>query len=309
VLRAAVLLACLVANTFFWATAILLGGVVKLFTRGETRRRVILALSRMGERWVGVNNRLFDFFLSTSWETSGPGQLARDGRYLLIANHLSWIDIFAVLHLFHGRTAFIRFFLKHTLLWFPFVGQACRALEFPFMRRYTPEYLERHPEKRGQDLATTQEACRRYVDIPVAILNFVEGTRLTARKHAEQKSPYRHLLRPRVGGIAFVLASLAEELDAVIDVTVIYPRKSVTFLDFLANRVEWIRVEARRIEVPPEFFDAAVTEAGPLRESFKTWVEGVWREKDQRIEDAMRGHDGLAPQSGEIELPAATSGR
>jgi 1-acyl-sn-glycerol-3-phosphate acyltransferase len=296
VLRAAALLACLIVNVVFWASAILVGGSFKLFTRGETRRRVILALSWMAERWVGVNNHLFDLFLNTSWETSGPGPIARDGRYLLIANHRSWIDIFAVLHLFHGRTAFIRFFLKHTLLWMPFVGQACRALEFPFMRRYTPEYLERHPGKRGHDLATTREACRRYLDIPVAILNFVEGTRLTSRKQREQNSPYRHLLRPRVGGIAFVLASLAAELDAVIDVTVIYPRKDITFFDFLANRVEWIRVEARRIEVPPQFLDAAVTEAGPLRENFKTWVEGVWREKDQRIEAAMRDRDSLASQ-------------
>lgn len=288
-LRAPLLGTLLVLNTAFWAAAILAGGIFKLFTRGEPRRRVILVLSAMAEQWVRVNNRLFDLFLTTRWEEMPIPPVSKEGRYLIISNHVSWIDILAVLHAFEGRTAFIRFFLKYELLWVPLMGQACKTLEFPFMRRYSPEYLAKHPEKRGRDLETTILACQRYRDIPVAILNYAEGTRFTERKREEQGSPYRNLLRPRVGGIGFVLASLAEELDAVFDVTIVYPRKDVTFVDFLMNRIEWIHVETRKLEVPPQFFARTITEPGPARDEFKKWMEGVWREKDARIDERLLG--------------------
>jgi hypothetical protein len=112
----------------------------------------------------------------------------------------------------------------------------------------------------------------------------VEGTRFTPEKQAEQSSPYKHLLRPRVGGIAFVLASFAEQLDAIYDVTVIYPKADATILDFVTNKLPWVALHARRIEVPPEFCGDAITQPGPEREHFKTWVEQLWREKDALIE-------------------------
>jgi 1-acyl-sn-glycerol-3-phosphate acyltransferase len=284
VLHALVLILLLPINLAIWGTLILLGGVVKLLTFGELRHKVILVLAWMGERWVQGNDLIFDAVLSTRWTIEGFDGLNRDGHYLLISNHISWVDIFAVLRAVRGRAPFVRFFLKHTLFWFPIVGQACWALEFPFMRRYTPEYLKQHPEKRGRDLETTRKACRRYQHIPVTILNFVEGTRFTRDKHEDQQSPYRHLLRPRAGGIGFVLASLGEQLDGMLDVTIVYPHRDITLWDFATNRVEWIRVHARRIDIPAEFRGAAITEAGPARESFKEWVEKIWREKDEETE-------------------------
>jgi len=273
----------MLVNVAFWGTLVFLGGMVKLLTFGDARRRVILALSWLAERWVGVNDRLFDGFLETRWQIEGVEGLRRDGHYLLISNHISWVDIFAVLRAFHLRAPFIRFFLKHALIWSPIVGQAAWALEFPFMRRYSPEYLAQHPEKRGRDLETTKKACRRYRQLPVSILNFVEGTRFDRQKHEDQQSPYRHLLRPRVGGIGFVLASMSEQLDAIYDVTVVYPKRDVTIFDFLANRLPWIRVQARRIEIPEELRSAAITEPGEARDRFKQWVEEIWRQKDAAI--------------------------
>lgn len=286
-LRAVAIILLVILNTIFWGTLILLGGLVKLFTKLFTLQRargqMILFLAWMAERWVQGNDQIFDWFLSTKWFIDGFDNLRRDRHYLLISNHISWTDIFAVLRAVRGRAPFVRFFLKHILIWMPIVGQACAALEFPFMRRYTPEYLAHHPEKRGHDLETTRKACRRYRHIPVTILNYVEGTRFTRDKHEDQESPYRHLLRPRVGGIGFVLASLGEQLDAMLDVTIVYPESDVTLWDFATNRIPWIVVHAREIEVPPEFFSAEITEAGPARERFKQWVEQIWREKDEEI--------------------------
>jgi 1-acyl-sn-glycerol-3-phosphate acyltransferase len=283
VLRGLAILILLPVNLVLWGTPVLAGGIVKLLTFGTLRHRVNRALPRLGDRWAAFNDRIFDLFLDTRWDIQGVDGLRPDGQYLIVSNHVSWTDIFVLLRAFRGHTAFIRFFLKHTLIWFPILGQACWALGFPFMRRYSPEYLAQHPEKRGRDLETTRVACRRYRKIPVAILNFLEGTRFSREKHEDQESPYRYLLRPRVGGIGFVLASLAEQLDAICDTTIVYPSQDLTLWDFITNRVPKVTVRVRRLDVPPEFGDAAITEPGPAREDFRRWVEGIWREKDALI--------------------------
>lgn len=280
-IRAAVTLLLLSLNLCLWGLPVLILGVAKLLAPGrEARRRIRVALTELGDRWAGGNNRIFDRMLTTKWDVAGAGGLRRDGHYLIVSNHVSYADIFVIFRALHRRVGFIRFFVKHELIWFPIAGQACWAMDFPFMRRYTPEYLERHPEKRGRDLEATRRACRRYRRIPVAILNFMEGTRFTRQKHAEQQSPHRHLLRPRVGGIAFVLASLGEQLDGVIDVTIAYPRQDISLWDLLANRIDRIVVRARLIDVPPGFLSGPITEPGPARDAFKEWIEKLWLEKD-----------------------------
>ena len=298
-LRGIVTILLLLLNLIFWGTIVTLLGIVKFAVhmtapRSRLRTRVILALSGLAERWVAGNDRIFDLMLPTQWEVEGPFDgIQPEGRYLIISNHVSWVDIFAVFRVFHGRAAFIRFFLKRQLIWFPIAGQAVWALEFPFMRRYSAEYLQRHPEKRGRDLETTRRACQRYRHIPVAILTFLEGTRFSEEKRADQESPYQHLLRPRFGAIAFVLACLGDQLDGMFDVTLAYPGRDVTFWQFVTGRVPTIRVHMRRLEVPPEFLTPEITEAGPARDRFKSWIDAIWREKDR----VLGGEPGLPTSS------------
>ena len=289
-LRAFVISIALFINLIFWGALILSCGLVKLVTFGRVRRRVILITAALAESWDGVNQRIFDTFLDTRWEIEGVDGLRRDAHYLVISNHASWVDIFAVLRALHHRAPFIRFFIKSTLRWAPIIGQAAWALDFPFMRRYSPEYLKEHPEKRGTDLETTRTALRRYRGIPVSIVNYVEGTRLTRAKHEEQQSPYRYLLKPRVGGIGFVLASFAEQLEALLDITIVYPKRNMTMLDLVMNRVPWIRVVVRQIEVPPELCSDAITQRGEARDRFREWVEQIWREKDETIGRILESH-------------------
>jgi 1-acyl-sn-glycerol-3-phosphate acyltransferase len=293
-IRAAITILLLTLNAAFWGICIVLLGVVKFAIhitapRSRARTRVILMLAWLAERWVAGNDRIFDLMLPTQWQIAGIGDDVKpDGRYLIVANHLSWVDIFALFRAFHSRAAFIRFFLKRQLFWTPIVGQACWALEFPFMRRYAPEYLKKHPEKRGTDLMTTRKACQRYRNFPVAVLNFLEGTRFSKSKRDAQQSPYRHLLRPRIGGIAFVLAALGDQLDAIYDVTLAYPPDNeVTMGRFVSGRVPKIIIHARRVTPPPHFFDPAVTSPSPEREELKVWMDGMWREKDALLDGLL----------------------
>jgi 1-acyl-sn-glycerol-3-phosphate acyltransferase len=290
-LRGATTVLLLALNLTFWGSLIVVLALIKLFLLHRTpRRRIVLAVAALAERWVGINDRIFDLLLPTVWDIEGiDGSIRHDGHYLIISNHLSWVDVLALLRAFHGHTALLRFFLKHELLWFPIVGQACWALEFPFMRRYSSDYLQRHPEKRGRDLETTRRACRRFRRIPVAILNFVEGTRFTREKQADEDSPYRHLLRPRIGGIAFVLASLGDQLDSMVDVTLAYRGGEVSLWRFISGQVPRILIRARRIDIPVQFLSAAITEPGAARDAFKLWIESIWGEKDALLDRLEHG--------------------
>ena len=74
------------------------------------------------------------------------------------------------------------------------------------MQRYPRAVLEKRPDLRRKDLETTKAACERFRDTPVSVLNFLEGTRFSPAKRDLQRSPYRHLLLPRAGGIAQVVS-------------------------------------------------------------------------------------------------------
>jgi len=211
--------------------------------------------------------------LPTRWDIDGPfDEIRHDGRYLIISNHVSWVDIFAIFRVFHGRAAFVRFFLKHVLIWFPIVGQAVWALEFPFLRR--------RPEQRQKDFDTARRAAQRYRHIPVAVLTFLEGTRFSEEKREDQESPYAHLLRPRIGAFAFVLATLGDQLDGVFDVTLAYPGGNTTLWQFISGHLPVITLRMRRLDVPDEFHHREITESGAARDRFKSWVDSIWREKD-----------------------------
>jgi 1-acyl-sn-glycerol-3-phosphate acyltransferase len=287
VVRGVIVTLLLFLNLVLWGTLIFVCGILKVLTRGELRRRVTLLAAWLGEQFVRVNSVIYDALLPTRWNIQAAEGLDRNGHYLIFSNHRSWTDILVIFRAFHRRTALVRFFLKAELVWFPVVGQASWALDFPFMRRYSAEYLAKHPEKRGKDLETTRRACRRYRRVPVAILNFLEGTRFTAEKHEEQQSPYANLLRPRVGGAGFVLASLGDQLDGVIDVAIQYSEDDATIWDFVCGRIAEITVHMRELDVPPEFYSTAIVDPGPARDRFRAWIEKIWSEKDAilRTED------------------------
>src|SRR5512142_1689994 len=126
-------------NTVWAGGLIVLFAPAKFVLRGERRARFMLFLARIAERWVDRNDRVMDRMLTTRWDVSGIDGLRYDGHYLVISNHVSWVDIFVLFRVFHGKSSFIRFFMKHQLIYFPIVGQACDALDLPFMKRYTPE--------------------------------------------------------------------------------------------------------------------------------------------------------------------------
>lgn len=277
------------ANTLLHATPLLLlalaGALLPLPALRRGVKRVLVAIA---ENWIAVNDRLIACFARTRWHVAGVEGLRRQGWYLVLSNHQSWVDIPVLQHTFNRRIPFLKFFLKAELIWVPVLGLAWWALDFPFMKRYSRARLARHPELRGRDLAATRRACARFRDLPVSVMNFVEGTRLTRDKHAAQDSPYTHLLRPRAGGVGSVLEAMGASLRSLLDVTIVYPGGRPGMLELMAGRVRDVIVHVRELPIPPELRSGDFSNDTQARARLQDWINGLWREKDRRIERLLR---------------------
>ena len=139
----------------------------------------------------------------------------------------------------------------------------------------------------GRDLETTRAACEHYRNVPVTILNFLEGTRFTTAKHDQQQSPYRHLLKPKAGGFAFTLSVLGERLNSLVDVTIVYPDGAQGFWDFLAGRVRRVVVEVRQLRIPADLFAGNYENDPVFRQRFQEWIAALWQDKDRRIAELL----------------------
>ncbi|HWY24132.1 MAG TPA: acetyltransferase, partial [Nevskia sp.] len=177
----------LCVNTIFWCVPVYAATLLKLLSpRGRIRDKVSEWVAWGAQTWASVNVWLTNRLLRVRWDVRGVDQLSRRGQYLVCSNHQSWNDIFSLMWAFDRRAPFFKFFIKQELIWVPLLGLAWWGLDYPFMKRYSPATLEKHPELRGKDLETTRLACEHYRNVPVTILNFLEGTRFTQAKHDKQ---------------------------------------------------------------------------------------------------------------------------
>jgi 1-acyl-sn-glycerol-3-phosphate acyltransferase len=286
---ASIMLVLLCVNTVFWSIPVYACILVKLLTPEGSRARdaVSKLAAEFAQTWAVINVWMCDHFLVLDFDVRIDAPLSRKGQYLVCANHQTWNDIFVVMKTFGRRAPFFKFFIKQQLIWVPVLGGVWWGLDFPFMKRHTPEQIAKNPALKGQDLETTRRACARYRNQPVMILNFLEGTRFTPAKHDKQQSPYRHLLKPRAGGFAFTLGALGERLNSLLDVTIVYPEGAKGFWQFLGGRVRRVRVDVRQLTIPKEFYAGSYENDPAFRERFRGWIEQLWADKDRRMEEML----------------------
>ncbi|ARU58978.1 MAG: acyltransferase [Pseudomonadales bacterium] len=237
----------------------------------------------IAESWIGFNNFWIRLTQKADWDVQGLEGLSKNGWYLVTSNHQSWVDIFVLQNIFNRRIPMLKFFLKQELIWVPIMGLAWWGLDFPFMKRYSKEYLAKHPEMRGKDLETTRKACEKFQHTPVSVMNFVEGTRFTPAKHERQGSPYQHLLKPRPGGTAFVIDAMGHCIDTLVDVTIDYPGGIPTFSDFMCGRVRKIVVRVNTVKIPEQLFEGDFSEDASHRDKVKVWLDELWENKDKQL--------------------------
>ncbi|MCP3788266.1 UNVERIFIED_ORG: 1-acyl-sn-glycerol-3-phosphate acyltransferase [Pseudomonas parafulva] len=275
----------LLLNTLVLIGPLLVFALFKLVLPGRGRDHASGAVMWVAETWSEIDKAIFALCTPTQWDIRGIENLRRDTSYLAISNHQSWVDIPALIESLNRRTPFFKFFLKKELIWVPLLGLAWWGLDYPFMKRYSKAFLEKHPELKGKDLEITKAACELFKRQPVTVVNYLEGTRFTEAKRQEQQSPYRHLLKPKAGGVAFVLAALGEQLDALLDVTIVYPGdKAPGFWDLLNGSVSRVIIDIQVRELDPALWAGGYESDPVFRQTVQAWVNQLWLEKDERIE-------------------------
>jgi len=275
----------LLINTVVMICPLLVFALLKLVLPGRWRDYASAAVMWVAEAWSEIDKAIFALCIPTQWDIRGVENLRKDTSYLAVSNHQTWVDIPALIESLNRRTPFFKFFLKKELIWVPLLGLAWWGLDYPFMKRYSKAFLEKHPELKGKDLEITKAACELFKRQPVTVVNYLEGTRFTEAKRQEQQSPYRYLLKPKAGGVAFVLAALGEQLDALLDVTIVYPGdKAPGFWDLLDGSISRVIIDIQVRELDPALWGGDYESDPAFRQTVQAWVNQLWMEKDQRIE-------------------------
>ena len=245
-------------------------------------------LMAIGEAWVDCNSFIFSLGNSTTFDIRGLEDLRKDQWYLVIANHQTWVDIIAMQTALNRRIPFLKFFIKQELMWFPFLGAAWWAMDMPFMKRYSKSYLVKHPEKKGRDLEATRNACQKFRDTPTSVINFVEGTRFTDEKRESRGSAYEHLLTPRAGGVALALSSMGDMFDAILDITIVYPKGPIQFWAMMCGEFEHVIIDIEKRPVEEWLYKGNYESDREFRKQFHQWLMKIWEAKDRKLA-AMKG--------------------
>jgi 1-acyl-sn-glycerol-3-phosphate acyltransferase len=226
--------------------------------------------------WVGVNSGWIDAVTRARWDVSGLESLTPGGWYLVVSNHQSWVDILVLQKLFNRRIPPLKFFLKRELIYVPVIGLAWWALDFPFMQR-------RGGTSSRKDLERARLACEKFRVVPTSVINFLEGTRFTQAKHDAQSSPYQHLLKPKVGGLATALTTMGDCFNALVDVTILYPEGPPAFWDLLSGQVHEVIVRVRSLPIPGEFVAGDYLSDRGFRDRMQDWINQLWIAKDGQL--------------------------
>lgn len=245
------------------------------------RRLADRMLNGLAAGWVRRNGWWMQAVGNVRWDVSGTQGLHAQGWYLVSPNHRSWVDILVLQRVFDRKIPFLKFFLKQELIWVPVIGLAWWALDFPFMKRGNSRGAQ------ASDMAATRRSCEKFKTLPTSVINFVEGTRFAEHKQLQQSSPYRHLLKPKIGALSVALASMGEYFESLLDVTLVYPDGTPTFWDLLCGRVGSIVVRVQERVIPTDLVggDPGVDKA--LRVRIGRWMQGQWAEKDRLIEEIL----------------------
>lgn len=270
-------------STFLHGPPVLALGFTKLFKKSRVVDQTNIQITNS---WLNVNNWLIDHVLPhLEWDITIDEalDLSMQGRYLMTCNHQSWVDTTVNQYFGLTRMPLTRFFTKWELIFIPFVGQAFKILGFPMMKRHTKEQIQKNPELKTRDLEEARQACEQLLSQPFTLLNYLEGTRFTPEKHDHQGSPYQHLLKPKAGGLALALNILGDKIDALVDMTIVYPDGIPGYGDFWLGDVSKIAVNLRKIELPDWVLGGDYEDDEVYRKRFQDWVDQLWTEKDQLI--------------------------
>ena len=268
----------------FWTISITLLGFLKfILPFSFVSKPINIILNFMMCAFGFCSVALIKLMNKVEFDYAVDGELSKKEWYLIISNHLSWLDIILLTDFAAGKIPAPKFFLKKELIWLPFVGLGAWALDMPFMQRYSKAFLLENPHLQGKDIETTKKSCEKFRQLPTTVINFVEGNRFTPVKQKLKQSPFKNLLPPKAGGIAFTLATMGELFTSVLDITIIYPdTQGSPMMAMLSGRLKKVivRVNVHPVtnEIVGDYFNDLTFKHG-----FQSWLNSVWQNKDKLI--------------------------
>jgi 1-acyl-sn-glycerol-3-phosphate acyltransferase len=169
---------------------------------------------------------------------------------IVIANHQEMTDIPFLMALARSkrRLGDLKWLVKDPIKYVPGIGWGMWFLDCPFLKRDWAEDRE-SIERTFQNFLLDQ--------IPLWLVSFPEGTRLTPKKlaasqsYAEQQgiTPMQHLLVPRTKGFVASIHGLRNHVRAVYDVTIGYERGVPTLWQYTKGYCRRAHLHVRRYPI------------------------------------------------------------
>ena len=258
--------------------------IQRIWTSGEKLVDLKERMDKIIWWWTGGNRWLLKRLdlIEPDIDWKHIDDVSLDKWYLVISNHQSWTDIILLQSYLYGKIPPLKFFTKQQLIWVPGIGLAMYVLGFPYVKRVSKAQIKANPNLRNADRDNIAEACKGFKNHPTSILNFLEGTRRTSAKQLNQSSDYKNLLRPKIGGIEYVIKDMGDNLHKLIDVTIVYPDGTPTFWQFVKGECRSVKFVVSHYEIPKEVL---VDNDIERRSSLAGWIKTLWMQKDQQISE------------------------
>lgn len=286
-IRAMISLTLMFLNTLALGAPLCLAALLRVLTPATLEPTWTRLSMRCAEQWITHNNLILDAFQTLDVTLNIDADLQNDQWYLVICNHQSWTDILLLQRALNRKIPMLKFFIKQALIYVPILGICWWALDFPIMKRYSRQTLIRKPQLKGKDLETTRKSCERFKLTPVAVLNFLEGTRFTVEKQRQSNSPYQRLLKPKTAGAAMVVEALEQHLTAILDVTIVYHQKTPNFFDFLSGHSYPISIKIEQIAVPRAQQKSEQTPHKSVGRAMQQVITDRWALKDAYLQQSL----------------------
>ncbi len=247
-----------VLNLTFWLPWFTVAAVLKLILPDGLLPRTLISFSYHAA--VRVNSFWMRYALGI--HVHMEGDIGDHPSPIVISNHQSWLDIPIIHHVVTDHGPIVKFLIKRQIMWIPIVGWLCWLLGFPRLHRGQGE------NARKKDYETIKAFSARSRTDPGAVLIFAEGTRFTEEKRGAQASPYRHLLKPRLGGLR-IMKEAADPDTPIIDLTLMY-RGDSNFWECLHGSSPHVRVVIKQYRL------------GDI-DNLGAWLNERWQEKEELL--------------------------
>lgn len=207
---------------------------------------------------------------------------------ICISNHVSSMDFILVLSmaLRGSMLGNVKYFAKHSISYIPFVGWGMKSIDMIFLKR---DWM-----KDQQNIKSTFRTLSENF-VPVWIVSFLEGTRISSDKLLEsiqfqldRKIPVTtQVMAPRVKGFISTLEGLPD-LEYVYDFTFAYSTGVFGIVDWLLQPYpEKSRVCVYVNKIPVK--DIPKYDEDKLKE----WTYELFLKKDKLLNSMYKGKDGI----------------